>query len=305
MKRILTLLFLVFLLFETGTAQVIRYRLSANSGIFLGEPLLKENQYSSGENLSHPGSQNFKPLLEPGIELEIVAPFSYDFEMGIQFEYGRFAGSTPTAPLNNFFMSRYNPLRYQGATFKEFYPDEAMIYDSQILKILGTARWYFLPYSKELNIFMKCFGGVAFTGTDFTFENPVHRVESGVGVLFARGTKNSDYPKMAGITGGTGLGATYRLSDKFDMYFDVTTSLIHSDIVNGIPNFNYITEGGTARMERTSAIAAVMQGSLGIFYSAIPDRRMNKSNITRSSSLNKKNFLKKKSKRSFSKKRRR
>lgn len=305
MKRNLFLLLLVIMFCETGTAQVLRYRISANSSIFLGEPGKKEISYPSRDELSYPGSQSFKPILNPGVELEIIAPLSRDFEMGIQFEYSNVAGNTPTAPLNNFFMSRYNPLRRDGATLTDFYPKEALIYESQILKMLGTARWYFLPYSKELNIFMKFFGGVAFTGTDFTFENPVHRVQYDVGVLFARGTKNSEYPKLSGITGGAGLGTTYRLSDRFDIYFDVTASLIHSDIVNGIPNFNYVKDEGRTRMDRTSALSALMQGSLGIIYSAIPDRRISKNNITRSSSVNKNMFIKSKSKGSFSKRRRR
>ena len=296
MKRNLTLLFVVFMLFETGTAQVIRSRLSANSGIFLGEVSKKEIPPPLVN--SHPGSQDFKPALKPGAELEIIAPFSRTFEMGVQFGYDNYAGHTPTAPLYNFFLSRYNPMPLSNR-----YPDEALIYDTHILKILGTARWYFLSYSKELNFFMKYFGGVAFTGADFTFDNPVHSVRYEVGVLHSRGTKNSDFPKTSGITGGAGLGAAYRLSDRFDLYFDATASLINSDIVNGVPNYNYVTVDNVNRMERTNAISATMQASIGIIYSAIPDRRINKSNITRSNSMNRNSFMKRKAKSTFSKKR--
>ncbi len=298
MKRNLTLLFLICLFCQTGTAQVIRYRLSANSGMFLGEVGTKEKTPPIVN--SHPGSKKFTPLFEPGAELEIIAPFTRTFEMGIQFGYDNYAGYTPTAPLYNFFLSKYNPMPVSNR-----YPDEALIYDTHILKVLGTARWYFFSFSKELNFFMKYFGGVAFTGTDFTFNNPNHRVKYHVGVLHSRGTKNSEFPKKAGITGGTGLGATYRLSDRFDIYVDASASLINSDIVNGVPNYNYTAEGDIPRMEPTNALAATLQGSIGLIYSAVPDRRMNKSNITRSNSMNRNSFLKRKAKSSFSKKRRR
>jgi hypothetical protein len=298
MNRNLTLILLVLLLFEQGTAQVIRYRLSANSGIFLGEPLQKET--APPVVISHPGSQNFKPVLEPGAELEIILPFSRNYEMGVQLGYDNYSGVTPTAPLYNFFLSKYNPMPNSHK-----YPDESMLFDTKIIKLMGTARLYFYSFSNDLNFFMKYFGGVAFTGSDFTFENPVDRVKYDVGVLFTRGTKNSDYPKIPALTGGAGLGATYRLSDRFDVYFDVTASLIHSDLVNGVPNFNYVVEVETPRMERINAVSATMQGSVGIIYSAIPDRRISRNNITRSTSVNKNKFLNRKPKSSFNKKRRR
>ncbi len=303
MKRNLILLLLIFIFYNSGKAQVFRYRLSANSGIFISE--IGKKEIKPLGTVAHPGSKDFSPVWKPGAELEIILPFSRIFEMGIQLGYDNYAGYTSTAPLYNFFLSKQNPLRYSETSSGNYYPDEALIYDTQVLKILGVGRWYFLPYSKEINIFMKYFGGVAFTGTDFTFDNPVHRVKYDVGVLYSRGTKNSEYPKVSGITGGAGLGATYRLSDRFDVYLDATASLIHSDIVNGVPNYDYVQTEGINRMERINAISALVQGSLGIVYSAIPDRRMNKSNVTRSSSVNRNKFLKRKPKRTFSKSKKR
>ena len=298
MKRNLTLLFLLLLLFETGTAQVIRYRLSTNSGMFLSEVGKKE--IAPPEVTSHPESRNFTPSFKPGVELEVIAPFSRTFEMGIQFGYNNYAGYTPSAPLYNFFLSRYNPMREIKP-----YPHEALVYDTHILKIMGTARWYFYSFNRDLNFFMNYFGGAAFTGTDFTFHDPVNSVQIyKVGVLYARGTKSSDLPKAFGLTGGAGLGATYRLSDRFDVYFDATASVIHSDLVNGVPNYNYVA-GDTPRMEPTNALAATLQASIGVIYSAIPDKRMNKNNITRSSSLNRNNFVKRKAKSTFNKRKRR
>jgi hypothetical protein len=305
MIRNLTLIFLILLLFENAQGQVIRYRGSLNSGIVLGEPGRKEISYPMKDELSHPGSQSFSSVLKPGVELELITPFTREFEVGLQLGYSNFAGHTPTAPLYNFFLSRYNPLRKEGVNLENFYPDDALIYDTKIFNVLGTARWYFLQYSKELSFFMKFFGGVSFTGTDFTFEDPRERVSRKVGVLFARGTQNSDYPKRAGVTGGAGLGATYRLSDKLDIYFDFNSSLIHSDIVNGVPNFNYVSKDGRASMERINAISAVGHAGVGIIYSSIPDRRISKNNITRSTNMNRNMFWKKNRSRPYNKSKRR
>lgn len=276
MRINLAMLFVLVLLCEAATGQVFRVRLSGNSSIFLGEPGEGEAAHPRKDDLSHPGSRDFKSFIRPGAELEIISPVAADFEMGIQFGYNQVSGHTPKAPLYNFFLSRHNPL---PDIYK--YPDKALIYDTQILNTLLTARWYFLPYSKEINVFLKAFGGVAFVGTDFTFEDPVNRIQYDVGVLFAQGTKNSEYPKMAAFNGGAGLGATYRLSDRFDIYFDVTASLINSDIVNGVPNFDY-SAGGETSLTRTKSFAAVAQASVGLIFSAIPDRRYHRSNVTRS-----------------------
>ena len=299
MKRFLAFLFLFVLVYGVASGQIFRYRLSANSGVFLGEPGKAEIDYPMKDELSHPGSEEFSAVFKPGVELEIMAPVTPDFELGLQFGYSNFAGQTPTPPLYNFFLSRFNPL---PDNYK--YPDEALIYDTKILNILGTTRFYVLPVSRNMNVFLKLLGGVSFTGTDFTFENPVYRIEYDVGVLHSRGTKNSDYPKKAAFTGGLGLGTSYRLSDKLDIYFDATTSLINSDIVNGVPNYNYIDKDGQSSMERTNSWAAVAQASIGLVYSAIPDRRFNKSNFTRSSRVNKNLFHRKRGGKPFSKRRR-
>jgi hypothetical protein len=174
-----------------------------------------EIDYPMKDELSNPGSEEFSAVFKPGAELEIMAPVTPDFELGLQFGYSNIAGQTPSPPLYNFFLSRFNPL---PDNYK--YPNKALIYDTKILSILGTARFYVLPLSSNMNVFLKLLGGVSFTGTDFTFEDPVHRVQYDVGVLHSRGTKNSDYPKKAALTGGFGLGTSYRLSDKLDIYFD-------------------------------------------------------------------------------------
>lgn len=276
MRTTLTLFFICLLLSGTVTGQVFRFRLSANSGAFLGEPGEAEKVYPMSEELSYPGSTGFSPRFYPGAELEITTPLTTDFECGLQFGYNRFSGTTPKAPLYNFFLSRYNPLPNAHR-----YPDEALLYDSRVLSTLATARWFFLSFDGTLNFFMKFSGGVAFTGSDFTFRDPVHRVEYDVGVLHARGTRNSEEPKQAGFQGGGGLGATYRLSENLDICLDAGISLIQSDLINGVPNYDYTEFNGDGSMEPVNAMAAVIRASIGLIFSATPDRRFRYDNITR------------------------
>lgn len=296
MNRYFTLLVLFVFVSGGVWGQNLRFRLSANSGLFLGEVGKPEIEPSNKK--PHPGSENFKPSFRYGAELEIIKPITPDFEMGMQFGYLNLHGETPTAPLYNFFLSRDNPL------FRTvIYPNESLIYDTNILSILGSARSYVLPFSRDMVLFLKLLGGVSFVGTDFTFRNPADRLKYDGVMLFSTGTKSNEDPKVAALTGGLGLGTTYRMSDKFDFYFDATVLFIHSDIVNGVPNYNYILKDGRGSMQRTNTLSVAAQASIGLIYNAIPDRRVNRSNITRSSKVSKKMFHKKKRSKPFSKRR--
>jgi hypothetical protein len=300
MIRILFLLCIFMLFFEMAPAQIFRYRFGGNSGFFLGEPGDAELKHPQASGNSHPGSRDFESGFKMGAEAEIMAPLTTDFELGIEFDYTKLTGYTETALLYNFFLSRFNPL---PDNYK--YPSEALIYNTKLLNILGTARFYFLQLDENLNLFFKAFGGVAFVGTDFTFHDPFYRVEYNVGVLYSQGTKSNEEPKEVAFNGGGGLGVTFRISDKWDLYLDGTASFIHSDIVNGVPNYDYVINDGAERIQRTESWAIVPQLSIGLVYSAIPDRRLNKGNYTRSRRSSKSLFWKRKSSSPFSKRKRR
>ncbi|MDD4143783.1 MAG: hypothetical protein PHN68_04025 [Prolixibacteraceae bacterium] len=289
MNRHLIFTFIALLFFNLASSQIFRYRLSANSSFFITEPGKAEIKHPGADMLTHPGSSDFSPAFRIGADAEIMAPVTSDFEVGMEFDYMNLYGHTDKAPLYNFFLSRNNPLPDSYP-----YPTEALIYQTNVLSLLGTARWYFMPIGDEANIFLKAFGGVAFTGTDFTFRDPFYRVEYDVGVLYARGTRNSDYPKRAAFSGGAGLGSTIKMTDKFDIYIDGTVSFINSDIVNGVPNYNYISSDGTESLKSASCWSMTSQISVGLLYSAIPDRRLHRSNYTKSRKVNKSIFWKRK-----------
>ncbi len=295
-------LLILFLFFsEHVSGQIFRYRLCGNSGFFLGETA-EEVSHPDAVN-AHPGSRDFSNVYKTGAEAEIMAPITTDFELGVEFDYSRLSGYTETAPLYNFFLTRYNPLLEHGAAGYSIYPDEALVYNTTLLNILGSARFYFLPVDENLNLFFRAFGGVAFIGTDFTFDDPQDQVASGVGVLYSQGTKSNEEPKEAVFNGGAGAGLTVRITDKWDIYLEGNVSMIHSDIVNGVPNFDYTVSESTEALQRAQSWSLTGQVSLGVIFSAIPDRRLNKGNYTRSRRSSKRLFWKRKRSNPFSKRR--
>jgi len=257
--------------------------------VFISEPGSVEISHPQSGFLSHPGSRDFSHKYKQGAEAEIIAPVSPYFDIGLEFGYASLSGYTETAPFYDFFLSKYNPLPDSYS-----YPVESLIYHTKQFALYGTSRFYPVSQLKNFNIFLKAFGGIAFTGTDFTFDDPYYRVDYNVGVLYAKGTLNSEDPKDATFCGGTGIGITYRIIDKFDLYIDGNAVLTNSDIVNGVPNFNYISINEKESLEPSNAWGLVAKISIGVVYSAIPDQRLNRSIYTKSRKSGKSIFWKRK-----------
>ena len=268
MKYTLLFFLICIILPELATAQIFRYRISANSSLFLSEIGSTEIN-TRFTDLVHPDSKKFKPVIKTGAEIEFLMPMNDMFETGIEFKYNQLGGETETAPLYNFFLTRHNPL-----DDTERYPREALMFSTKILSVLAISRFYLLPADEETSFFVKASAGASFVGTDFTFLNPEHRVSYNVGVLYSRGTRNSEYPKKASFNGGIGLGTIIEFSNRISLYADAGTSFIYSDIVNGVPNFDYIQRGEDQSLIKTNALSMVAQLSVGIIYSDVRVNRL-------------------------------
>ena len=73
-----------------------------------------------------------------------------------------------------------------------------------------------------------------------------------------------------------GIGATYSISKRMAIYFEASGSFVNSDIINGVPNYDF-TEAGAIHFLPSEGVGALTgQLSLGLLYSAIPDTRINK-----------------------------
>ena len=134
----------------------------------------------------------------------------------------------------------------------------------------------------KFNPYLKIFAGISFIGTDYTFKDPFYSVDYGVGVLFARGTLNSEKPKEMAFNYGTGIGIEYQFLSRFAFNVGISASIINSDIIDGRPNFDYLENEALGNFNRANNMALVPQASIGLVYSAIPDKRENKSNKTKS-----------------------
>jgi len=275
MKYILLILFLFLMFFEKASAQIFRYRIAATSSFFITE--IGNTEINNNlDNIEYPGSEVFKPEMKMGAEVEFLMPVKDKVEFGIEFEYNQLAGKTETAPLYNFFLTRHNPL---PDTYR--YPNETLIYSTKILSVLATYRYYLLPLDEETSFFMKASGGVSFIGTDFTFSNPIYRVEYNVGVLYSRGTRNSEYPKKAAFNGGIGVGVIFELSDIISIYADANSGFIYSDIMNGVPNYDYIQKPEKVMLEKANSWAIMAQLNIGMVFTEIPVKRLIRNNDRR------------------------
>lgn len=275
MKYTLLILLFILVLFEHAAAQHFRYRLSANSSFFITE-IGNSELNNNLDDLTYPGSEAFKPEIKVGAEAEFLMPIRDKLEMGLEFKFNELAGRTETAPLYNFFLTRYNPL---PDTYR--YPKESLIYSTKILSVLATSRFYLLPADEETSFFLKTSAGVSFVGTDFTFLKPEYRVEYGVGVLYSRGTRNSEYPKKAAFNGGIGLGTIIEFSNNISFYADAGTSFIYSDIVNGVPNYDYVQQQDQISLKKTNSLAMIAQISIGIIYSDTTVNKLIRNNTRR------------------------
>jgi len=297
--QILTII-LTFFTFN-ATSQILRYRLTANTGFLLNETGSDEIPPPSPWYTEHPNASDFKSQFDMGADLEIMAPITSHIDAGIEFEYANLEGSTQTPKLYNFFLFDWtNPLP------GDIYPAEAIYYETTQLNILGTVRYYIKPSDEEVNFFVKAFGGISYVGTNLNFRDPFYRVTYKVGVLYAKGTKDSKDPKDKAFCGGLGIGGTYSITKRMAIYAEFSGSYVNSDIINGVPNYDF-TEAGSIHFLPSEGIGALTgQLSVGLVYSAIPDTRVNKRvSSTKSSRLTKKKTWKKPKHNKFYKKKKR
>lgn len=312
MRRLQILTLILVLLAGTASSQILRYRVSANSSLVIQETGQGEIINPQSEFSEYPSATDFSPVLKLGADIEVMVPVTSHFEVGAEFEYGNIAGRTETPLLYNFWhfdwinpiqpvtLEPGNTLGYQIQN-EVVYPSEPIIYETTQLSILGTTRFYFLPSRSPVNFFLKAFGGIAFVGTDLKFHDPYYRIEYDVGYLFSHGTKNSQRQKDKAFHVGGGLGGHYKITERVAIYLEANVSHIASDLMNGVPDFNYI--GGTGLDYKPAEGVGALAGqiSLGLVYSAIPDQRLNTGNSTKSRRLMKKRTWKKKRKNPFKK----
>ena len=272
-RKIVVLLPLLILSLFTS-AQVIGFRLAANSGLLLSEFGTSDVPHPTSFLSTPPQStDHFTPQPTVGIEGEILFQISPSSFFGIEVDYTHLKGFNDNPPYYNYYLTPY----FQD--FQEGYYQSAIKYNTHLWNLAVNYK-HFLFKEKTFQPFVKLTGVVAFVGTDlqykdFSLENLSpdidwnlidYSINEGDDILYSRGTSNSEQKKWPVFHFGGGLGFSYDLSDRMAFQVDGTMTVVNSGIVDGVPNFTYAREGGQDLLRYNRRLSLTTQISVGIVY---------------------------------------
>ena len=269
-KLILTLI--VFVLCGSVFGQDVKLRIGGNYGKFNKEIGPKEVNHPLVDALSNPNHTDFTSNFEPDFEAEVMLLWSQNIETGIELELSKFSGFNDVPPYYNYIFSNDFPDINHVTT-------APISYKSSATSLIANFRYYFVPKG-NVNPFFKVFGGLAFVGAELNYRDKSvwdQAWDKGtVGVLYAIGTKNSSKPKEVALHYGGGAGINFKVSDQFSIYVDGTASVINSDKIDGIPNYDYSNKNGQETLKPVGNKSFITQFSLGLVYSTGTNLGLNK-----------------------------
>lgn len=256
-KKIVFIISLLFILPFVANAQIIGFRLAANSGVLLTEfgsadvPIYPEQNPAQS-------TERFSPQPTIGFEGEILFQVSPNSFFGIEGDYTHLKGVNDNPPNYNYFYTPY---------FQNF-QDELYLspikYNTHLWNLAVNYKYFFFE-EKVFQPFIKLTGVVSFVGTEMSYKDmPDASLESDI--LYARGTSNSDQKKWPVFHVGGGVGFSYDLTDHMAFQVDGTATVINSGIVNGVPNFTYVQENGEDLLRYNRRLSLTMQISVGLVY---------------------------------------
>ena len=258
-RKIVLTLVVLFIFVGYTKAQIIGFRLAANSGAFITELGESDVPHPDALLLSPAtSSETFTPQLSVGFEAELLFYVTDKSYFGIELDYSNFKGFNDDPPVFNYYLTPY---------FDQF-QDELYIvpvsYNTTMYNLAVNYKYFFFNKS-TFKPFLKLTGVVSFVGTDFTYkENPDPDLEWDV--LYARGTSNSEQEKWPAFHIGGGLGLSYDISDRMSFQVDGTVTAINSGIINGVPNFTYVREDDTDLLKYNDRFSLTAQISVGLVY---------------------------------------
>ena len=255
-KKIVVVFSLLILSFFAN-AQVIGFRLAANSGVLLSEFGPSDVPHPTAMALSPAQSKNrFTPQPTVGVEGEVLFQISPSSFFGIELDYTHLKGFNDNPPYYNYYLTPYL-FHYQDE-----YQQSSIKYNTHLWNVAVNYKYFFFKES-TFQPFVKLTGVVAFVGTDLKYkELPPEPIDSDV--LYARGTSNSDQKKWPVFHLGGGIGFSYDLTNRMAFQMDGTITVVNSGIVNGVPNFTYVQEEDILSYNRRLSLTA--QISVGIVY---------------------------------------
>lgn len=232
LNKPIVILVLLFSIIGVGNCQVIGFRLAANSGMYINELGDSDVLLDPLEQTPAISTQNFKMQPTIGAEGEILFQVSRMSHFGIELEYSKLKGYNETPPIYNYYLTPYY------ADYQNYYTDDPVAFNTTLINVAVNWKYFFFKQS-PLKPFVKLTGVVAFIGTDFTFNEDSDPESFESNILYSRGTSNSEQEKLPAFHLGGGIGFDYKINDRWSFQADVTSTVINSDIINGVPNFTY------------------------------------------------------------------
>ncbi len=271
-------LLFVFVLVVVGAfsvnAQLLGFRVAANSGMLISELGTSDVPHPDAL-LASPAtsSEKFTPQLSAGLEAELLIQISEKTYFGVELDYTHLKGFNDDPPVFNYFLTPY---------FQQ-YQDEFIIspleYNTRLFNVAVNYKYFFMP-DKIWTPFVKLTGVVALVGTELKYRDFApddllsndywnltdYSVNDGADVLYARGTSTSEQKKWPAFHVGGGIGFDYALSDRLLFEIDGTCTVLNSGIIDGVPNFTYSREEGAELLKYNRRLSLTTQISVGLVY---------------------------------------
>lgn len=262
MNRIILIVLFAAISGGSVFSQVVKFRVGGNFGKFGDEIGTEEIEHPLVGVLSNPNATEFEQDLGIGFEAEIMIPWTSSFETGIEFKRNNFSGWNETPPYYNFYFSDDKP-RLADGTAVPITTTVPQIYESSVNSFILNLRYYLLP-DNVISPFLKGSAGISYTTAEFKYEDIELNDDLPNGNLYSNDRKN------AVLYYGGGLGIDFEVSEKVSLYLDGTANVISSDLVDGIPNYNYVKENASETLNRADNMGFYTQFSIGlVFHSGI------------------------------------
>lgn len=275
MRNLVLVIALFFVATFSVAAQLIGFRVAANSGMLISEFGKSDVPHPDALFASPPtSSEKFTPRLSAGIEGEILFQVTDKIYFGVELDYSHLKGFNDNPPVFNYFKTSYFQ-QYQTEEFV-FSPIE---YNTRLFNLAVNYKYFFMP-DKTWTPFVKLTGVVAFVGTELKYQNISpdelfpdvdwnlvdYAINAGADILYARGTSHSEQKKWPAFHVGGGIGFDYAINDRLLFEVDGTVTVLNSGIIDGVPNFTYTQEEGVDLLRYNRRLSLTTQISAGLVY---------------------------------------
>ena len=218
---------------------------------------------------------DFTNKAELGFEAEIMTSLSDKIWLGLEISRDAMTGKNDYPGFYNFQYTNSLQLQSTDTISKVITPWQTCLpikYSTSMVNIVGNFRIYPIPEGK-IRPFIKVSTGISLISTELSLSTPAEWTDKvktipnavpGPPVLYSRGKKDSEKKVMPAFNIGGGIGFELQLTEKISLYADATYRMVNSNILDGIPNYDYIEK--TGRLKEYNTWATTRKISFGLVY---------------------------------------